>query len=769
MAFRRPHPRQRRTCEEYKAELKEENYHLHSELQAEVDNNCQNEKQIRELERECVHCEQEIQTLNGEIERLENASKEEIAELKSEISSLKKQLYQAKKDIRDNEKHISSIESNSPDLYNSDDNMATITELANAIDENNLHQDLVREQRRRYDAEGERDLAITRRDLAEGGMANVIGDLHQLRTNAQNQINRMIANIARKQTRIGVLIQEKFALQLLYQRNTHHLQLSRGDIDLLEFNRDRLYERYEKWKNKTQAERQNNLNLQGQIFALQNNLPHLRMAGYAPKRFSGRADEDIDEFIKDYRLYLTAANITTANAGGKQRALELFWSCLTDEASRWAEDKLKGKKWRLNHVRCGNALANMAAVVALNNANITAAMINAPDGTPPPGLPAGATGATVIPAHNVHADEDWSLAGGCPVDAGTATNAPNGALNNNNHIVLPDINISQVIYWFKRNYPTVVREQQELIFGTLTQGSDSVRNYYRKINKYASWARISDRKKRIQFIRGLTPENKLEMKRLGLNRPLNDKLIETLEEIETERNNLLLGEDIYNQPIIKTKPKAPAHQNITTEDIDRIVNSRIQALQQSVPNLSPVSSSGQENITKADLQEAIAKSFQETMSRATKTLDNSKKSANKRGEDLIIRRFLSELLRGKGSVAPSDDYNYDPVDDITDSMAGMTLNSATINAIKSAVKSAIKKCSKCGRFGHTSRKCSVKKKKKSKKSKKGKVNLTIEPDSDSDSSSNTSSNDSSDSDSSSDDSSDSGGDITVNIAKTKKK
>ncbi|PKK57530.1 hypothetical protein RhiirC2_825633 [Rhizophagus irregularis] len=167
------------------------------------------------------------------------------------------------------------------------------------------------------------------------------------------------------------------------------------------------------------------------------------MAGYASKRFSGRADEDIDEFIKDYRLYLTAANITTANAGGKQRALELFWSCLTDEASRWAEDKLKGKKWRLNHVRCGNALANMAAIVALNNANITATMINTPDGTLPPGLPAGATGATVIPAHNVHADEDWSLAGGCPVDAGTATNAPNGALNNNNHIVLPDINISQ--------------------------------------------------------------------------------------------------------------------------------------------------------------------------------------------------------------------------------------------------------------------------------------------------------------------------------------
>jgi septal ring factor EnvC (AmiA/AmiB activator) len=236
MAFRKPYPRQRRTCEEYKAELEEENYHLSSELQAEVDSNRQNEKQIRELEHECVCCEQEIQTLNGEIERLENASKEEIAELKSEISSLKKQLYQVKKDICDNEKHISSIESqlvdskeqveklrcwirtissqknspeqgNSPDLYNSNDNMATITELANAIDgyvnnratsrdilidqikrvtrqirrkENNLQQDIFQEQQRRYNADAERDNEIIRRQLAEGGMANVIGDLYQL-------------------------------------------------------------------------------------------------------------------------------------------------------------------------------------------------------------------------------------------------------------------------------------------------------------------------------------------------------------------------------------------------------------------------------------------------------------------------------------------------------------------------------------------------------------------------------------------------------------
>ena len=111
-------------------------------------------------------------------------------------------------------------------MYNPNINleMATITELANAIDgfldntadrvimtdqikratrqirrkEQNLHQDLVREQRRRYDAEAKRDNEIIRRQNAEGVEQIVIADLYQLRTNGQNQINRMLDRIARK-------------------------------------------------------------------------------------------------------------------------------------------------------------------------------------------------------------------------------------------------------------------------------------------------------------------------------------------------------------------------------------------------------------------------------------------------------------------------------------------------------------------------------------------------------------------------------------------
>ncbi|RIB13192.1 hypothetical protein C2G38_2098937 [Gigaspora rosea] len=81
-------------------------------------------------------------------------------------------------------------------------------------------------------------------------------------------------NIAGKQTRISELLCKNFAFQLLYQRNAYHLQQCRADKRLLEYNRDRLYERYTKWKNKTHAERQNILYLQQQILVLYNNPPN---------------------------------------------------------------------------------------------------------------------------------------------------------------------------------------------------------------------------------------------------------------------------------------------------------------------------------------------------------------------------------------------------------------------------------------------------------------------------------------------------------------
>ena len=270
---------------------------------------------------------------------------------------------------------------------------------------------------------------------------------------------------------------------------------------------------------------------------------------------------------------------------------------------------------------------------------------------------------------------------------------------------------------------------------------------------------MTPEQQREQFIRGLNPMNQYNIRMMAKFYDTQDNITKAL--AEAEKFTLSQKSAPSSLPIFPTaNPYADTNRSgggMTKNEIEDLIKTTM------------ASSQPQTAHQNTDLQSSI-KSLQETMSRATKTIDNSKKSANKRGEDLIIRRFLSELLRTKSNKQPENDYNYDPVDDITDSMAGMTLNSATINAIKSAVKSAVKKCSKCGRFGHTSRKCSVKKKKKSKKSKKGKVNLAIEPDSSS-FSSDTSSSDSSgsDSDTSSSDSSDSDSDLNVHIAKSKKK
>ncbi len=58
------------------------------------------------------------------------------------------------------------------------------------------------------------------------------------------------------------------------------------------------------------------------------------MIGYISKRFSNKANEDIDEFIKDYKLYLMVANININNMDNKQKVLKLFQLYLTDKISR---------------------------------------------------------------------------------------------------------------------------------------------------------------------------------------------------------------------------------------------------------------------------------------------------------------------------------------------------------------------------------------------------------------------------------------------------
>ncbi|RIB21557.1 hypothetical protein C2G38_2176293 [Gigaspora rosea] len=263
------------------------------------------------------HTAERIRFLEEELNNTIEASTEEKEELKEEISKLKRIVRQLEEENKKKDKEISNknelitefdehrlelintrealqnaqawnlnenenesdFDENSPDLYNSDNNMATITELANAIDrflndrtttretivdrikratreicrkETNMQRGLTRDQQRRFDAEGDRDIEILHSQTLEE-------EIQQLRTNAQNQVNRMISNIARKQTRISELLGEKLALQLIYRR-------CKAEADLSEFNHAWVFNRYQKWKAREINSCQNILNLKSTNF-----------------------------------------------------------------------------------------------------------------------------------------------------------------------------------------------------------------------------------------------------------------------------------------------------------------------------------------------------------------------------------------------------------------------------------------------------------------------------------------------------------------------
>ena len=60
--------------------------------------------------------------------------------------------------------------------------------------------------------------------------AQLQAERQRLHTYAQNQINRMLAMIARKQTRIGELLREKFGFQLVIRQRDQNILNLQGQI-----------------------------------------------------------------------------------------------------------------------------------------------------------------------------------------------------------------------------------------------------------------------------------------------------------------------------------------------------------------------------------------------------------------------------------------------------------------------------------------------------------------------------------------------------------
>src|SRR2546423_2462910 len=352
----------------------------------------------------------------------------------------------------------------------------------------------------------------------------------RLQTNAQNQVNRMLVIIARKQTRIGELLREKFVFQLVIRQ------------------RD-----------------QNILNLQGQILALQNNPPNIQrigMAGYIPPSFSGNYDEDIDYFINEFRRYLTASGNNLANNADRISALGFFKSCLKGKAGEWLEREIAGKNWELS-----NIISTVNRTLAQLQGDEQARIVGHLSPTVPAGLNAqlvvadAGAGALVIPGHTVF-NEDWTPAGGKPTSKVVC--APNANLPNRT-VVLADITLGQLIDYFKGNYPTVRQQYQQALFGITVQGSDSVGSYYPKLKKIARHANMGDDEFRRRFLGGLSSDNQMEVHCMGLSRPI-DEIFSSLEEIERYKAELVSG----TNPLLQSQQYIQPSQSYLSTEIEKL-------------------------------------------------------------------------------------------------------------------------------------------------------------------------------------------------------
>ncbi|CAG8762903.1 32_t:CDS:2, partial [Cetraspora pellucida] len=148
----------------------------------------------------------------------------------------------------------------------------------------------------------------------------------------------------------------------------------------------------------------------------------------------------------------------------------------------------------------------------------------------------GQAGNIVIPAHTVF-NEDWSFANGRPTDR---------------IVNLPNVN----------------------------SGSDPVGRFYSKLHKLARLAGIDEQQIRLQFIRGISPDNQLEIRHIRINRPISELLTE-LEEIEKYKTEQLSGAYLYSgSDKSYRKDNNPSGQGMTKTEIENLIKSMMSSIQE---------------------------------------------------------------------------------------------------------------------------------------------------------------------------------------------
>ncbi|KAF0442434.1 hypothetical protein F8M41_003669 [Gigaspora margarita] len=256
-----------------------------------------------------------------------------------------------------------------------------------------------------------------------------------------------------------------------------------------------------------------------------------------------------------------------------------------------------------------------------------------------------------------------------------------------------------------------------MLFGSTVHDSDPVGRFYSKLRKLARLAGIDEQQIRLQFIHGISSDNQLEIRCIGINRAVSELLTE-LEEIERYKTEQLSGAYLYlglaSLNKSHRKDNYLSNMGITRTEIENLIKSMILSIQSQSISLQPSQSHYRSQLSRTsqiDPNTEAIRQFVEIMKRAKKTLDKEPGPTKKKADKIHIDRFLDEVLENMGDDPDPSGFhdNVDPVEDIRRQMGDLYIN-------QTKIAKAIKKISSKSKSSH----CKTKSKSRTKKKKSSK-------------------------------------------------
>ena len=324
--------------------------------------------------------------------------------------------------------------------------------------------------------------------------------------------------------------------------------------------------------------------------------------------FGGGEDEDLDRFIELYKGYLHSLNIDPAAAGGPpagwEKAMGILRACLKGAAADWYDANILGKRIKLRNILVRAAHGDEVAFKALaaNNANCPVNTWLNPSPARTHAAPAGV--AANVPVTDVW--PDYTLEGNRDIWLNLASmEFTNDPLNHNavggaagagvviaggagaGHPYVIPTHPCHALIKLRDDYPTQQDARRRLRFGSLFQDNMPIREFYDKIRRGATLLGFGNDIIVNQFLRGLSPDNILEVERIGTERDIVD-LVNMLERIEKRKAEMHLGlakrEAMVSQLSPTTTPQEPVilkpitQHAVTREQMDQLLKAQAEHL-----------------------------------------------------------------------------------------------------------------------------------------------------------------------------------------------